>query len=87
MKDVIKENPALSDVTWHIFRHTYISRLVMSGVDLKTVQDLAGHKDIRMTARYAHLSPNHKLAAVDRLSAYRNEEARRGRSARQTRKE
>jgi integrase len=72
--DAIKQNPVLKDVTWHIFRHTYISRLVMAGVDLKTVQELAGHKDIKMTMRYAHLAPAHKLAAVDRLSEYRFEQ-------------
>ena len=74
MQEAIKNNPALKDVTWHIFRHTYISRLVMAGVDLRTVQELAGHKDIKMTVRYAHLAPAHKLAAVDRLAEYRKEQ-------------
>ena len=32
MEEAIKKNPALHDVTWHSFRHTYISRLVMAGV-------------------------------------------------------
>ena len=71
MEEAIEKNPALHDVTWHIFRHTYISRLVMAGVDLRTVQELAGHKDIKMTTRYAHLAPSHKLAAVDRLAEHR----------------
>jgi site-specific recombinase XerD len=71
MEEAIKKNPSLHDVTWHIFRHTYISRLVMAGVDLRTVQELAGHKDIKMTTRYAHLAPSHKLAAVDRLAEHR----------------
>jgi site-specific recombinase XerD len=74
MQEAIKNNPAVKDVTWHIFRHTYISRLVMAGVDLRTVQELAGHKDIKMTVRYAHLAPAHKLAAVDRLAEYRKEQ-------------
>ncbi|WP_353062280.1 tyrosine-type recombinase/integrase [Tunturibacter psychrotolerans] len=74
MEEAIKRNSALKDVTWHIFRHTYISRLVMAGVDLRTVQELAGHKDIKMTVRYAHLAPAHKLAAVDRLAEYRQEQ-------------
>jgi integrase len=74
MEEAVKRNPALADVTWHIFRHTYISRLVMAGVDLRTVQELAGHKDIKMTVRYAHLAPAHKLAAVDRLAEYRKEQ-------------
>jgi site-specific recombinase XerD len=54
-------------VTWHTLRHTFASRLVMAGVDLKTVQELMGHKTIAMTARYAHLSPEHKLSALERL--------------------
>ena len=74
MQEAVKKNPLVKDVTWHIFRHTYISRLVMAGVDLRTVQELAGHKDIKMTVRYAHLAPAHKLAAVDRLAEYRQEQ-------------
>ena len=74
MVEAIKKQPLLQDVTWHIFRHTYISRLVMAGVDLRTVQELAGHKDIKMTTRYAHLAPAHKLAAVDRLTEYRKQQ-------------
>jgi site-specific recombinase XerD len=59
----------LAAFTWHCLRHTFASRLVMAGVDLRTVQELMGHKTIAMTCRYAHLAPSHKLAAVERLSA------------------
>ena len=47
--------------------HTFASHLVMSGVDLTTVRDLLGHKDIKMTLRYAHLAPSHKVKAVEVL--------------------
>ena len=80
MEEAVKKNASLHDVTWHIFRHTYISRLVMAGVDLRTVQELAGHKDIKMTVRYAHLAPAHKLAAVDKLAKYRREQEKVERS-------
>lgn len=73
MEEAVRQNHMLKDVTWHVFRHTYISRLVMAGVDLRTVQELASHKDIKMTVRCAHLAPAHKLAAVDRLAEYRKE--------------
>jgi hypothetical protein len=36
----------------------------MAGVDLPTVQELLGHKDIKMTMRYTHLSPSHKRQAM-----------------------
>jgi site-specific recombinase XerD len=53
--------------SWHCIRHTFASRLVMAGVDIRTVQELLGHKTIAMTVRYSHLAPNHTLAAVERL--------------------
>src|ERR1017187_3471050 len=52
------------EVVFHTLRHTYISRLVMAGADIRTVQELAGHKEIKMTMRYAHLAPQHKHRAV-----------------------
>jgi site-specific recombinase XerD len=65
--DAAVADAKLSDFTWHCLRHTFASRLVMKGVDLRTVQELMGHKTIQMTVRYAHLAPQHRLAAVQRL--------------------
>lgn len=56
------------DICWYeATRHTFASRLVMAGVDLRTVADLMGHSTIQMTMRYAHLAPQHQLEAVERL--------------------
>jgi len=57
----------LKDVLWHTLRHTFISHLVMSGVDIRTVAQLAGHKTLSQTMRYAHLAPGHLQEAVERL--------------------
>jgi site-specific recombinase XerD len=61
------EKAEIQDVVWHTLRHTFASRLVMARVDLRTVQELMGHKDITMTLRYSHLSPSHLKDAVQRL--------------------
>jgi integrase len=61
------EQAEIEGVTWHTLRHTFASRLVMAGVDLKTLQELMGHKTIAMTARYAHLAPTHKLQVLETL--------------------
>ncbi len=47
----------LDGVTWHALRHTFASRLVAAGVDLRTVQELGGWRTLSMVQRYAHLSP------------------------------
>ncbi|MGH9487909.1 MAG: tyrosine-type recombinase/integrase [Terriglobales bacterium] len=70
------ETAKLPKFTWHCLRHTFASRLVMLGVDLRTAQELMGHKDVRMTCRYAHLAPARKLAAVEKLDAWGAETAK-----------
>lgn len=59
----------IPEFTWHDQRHTFCSRLAIAGVPLKTIQELAGHKTIQMTARYAHLSPDHLQNAVELITA------------------
>lgn len=54
--------------TWHCLRHTFASRLVMSGADLRTVAELLRDKTLAMVMRYAHLAPDYKLAAVERMN-------------------
>jgi integrase len=57
----------LSDVHFHDLRHTVASYLRMQGVDLLTLPELLGHKDGRMTKRYAHASSTYRLAAIETL--------------------
>jgi integrase len=64
------ERAGLVDFTWYCLRHTFASRLVMAGVDIRTVAELMGHKTIQMTMRYAHLAPEHNLAAVESLISF-----------------
>ena len=57
----------IGDFRFHDLRHTFASHLVMAGVDLKTIQELLGHKTFEMTLRYSHLSPDHKRRAIEIL--------------------
>jgi site-specific recombinase XerD len=57
----------LDGVTWHSCRHTFASRLVMAGVDLRTVQELGGWRTLALVTRYAHMQPDHLRAAVECL--------------------
>ena len=61
-------NAKLTDVTPHVLRHTFASRLAMAGVDLRTIQELGGWKSLKMVERYSHLSPSHKAEAVGKIS-------------------
>jgi integrase len=51
----------------HTLRHTAITHLVQSGVDLPTVARISGHKTLEMVARYAHNNGEHIQAAMDKL--------------------
>lgn len=51
----------------HSLRHTFGSQLVLNGVDLPTVSDLMGHKDIETTMIYVHRTPDHLVKSVNRL--------------------
>jgi integrase len=57
----------IKDFRFHDLRGTCCSHLVMSGVDLVTVKELMGHQSLAMVLRYAGLSPNHKVKALEML--------------------
>jgi len=52
----------------HDFRHTFCSYLILRGVDIKTVQMLMGHSDVRTTMQiYSHVQTVHLQKAVEKL--------------------
>lgn len=56
--------------TPHQLRHTYITRLIEGGLDVKKVQYLAGHDDIRMTLNvYSHVMNNSPESLIDAVAS------------------
>ncbi len=56
-------------VTPHQLRHTYITNLLLAGVDVKTVQALAGHEHARITLDiYAHLTYNQPKDLISKVN-------------------
>jgi integrase len=63
---------------WHDNRHTFCSRLAMRGENMKVIQQLAGHKTIQMSARYAHLGEKNLRTAIESLCGSRRRTIARG---------
>lgn len=51
----------------HKLRHTFCSHLAMRGNNVKTIQEAAGHEDLKTTLRYMHLAPSAIDAAIRTL--------------------
>ncbi len=65
----VVENAGLdpTEILRHTLRHTSITHLVQSGVDLPTVKRISGHKSLEMVERYAHQNGAHLSEAMDKL--------------------
>jgi len=62
----------LTDITPHVLRHTFCSRLIETGADVRTTQDLGGWKTLKMVQRYAHPNERGKIDAIKRLELFHN---------------
>ncbi|MFO0572581.1 MAG: site-specific integrase [Polyangia bacterium] len=53
---------------WHLLRHTFASHFVMAGGNLLALQEILGHKDVKMTMLYAHLAPEYLGREMERVT-------------------
>ena len=63
----IKKAANNPNMRFHDLRHTFATRLLQKGVDIRTVSNLLGHRDIATTARYLHATDETKRKAVELL--------------------
>ena len=67
-KNVYGDIRLLLDAGHDILRHTYITNLLLKGVDIKTVQYLAGHERAKITLDiYAHLTYNRPEEIIEKI--------------------
>jgi integrase/recombinase XerD len=64
LQEVARKVNIVKPVTNHILRHSFASSLYENGIDIKTIQELLGHKCIETTKNYVHLSSKLKKKAM-----------------------
>lgn len=63
-KDLMRST-GIEDFRFHDLRHTYASHLAMCNINMTTMAEILGHKDLKVTKRYAHLSPGYKRSVME----------------------
>ena len=61
----------LEDINFHALRHTFATRALEAGMDVKVLSSILGHAQASTTLNlYAHALPDHKWASMEKMSGY-----------------
>ena len=64
LRAAVRQSGILKRVTAHTFRHSFATRLLQTGNDIRTVQELLGHSDLRTTEIYTHVIGNRRAGTI-----------------------
>ena len=73
VKNAVRESGIPKNASCHSFRHSFATHLLEDGYDIRTVQELLGHKDVRSTMIYTHVLNRNKFNVRSPLDGTKNQ--------------
>ena len=71
VKQSTYKEAGVSDINFHALRHTFATRALEAGMDIKVLSSILGHAQASTTLNfYAHALPNHKKESMEKMSMY-----------------